>query len=116
MTLLLLILVVENNSSLVIVFFELSMRKAIVVKALWRNTRLLEDKRYEMDVIFDKSADKIPKTRSFIWFLMFAKRSEKVQVQLNNYCHYFVGQKQNVCHFVGILLLAKPYTLSISEG
>ena len=89
------------------------MRKAFVVKALWRNTRLLEDKRYEMDVIFDKSADKIPKTRSFIWFLMFAKRSEKVQVQLNNYCHYFVGQKQNACHFGRDIIVGEAlYTIN----
>ena len=83
----------SDPSPSVVICFDLRRRQAIVIKALWRNTKIHEDGKYEVDVIFDNSEDSIPKAGNFVWFLIFPRSIEKVQVQLNNFCNFFVERK-----------------------
>ena len=89
----------NDPSPSAVVCFDLKKRTGIVLKALWRNMQKREDGKYEMDVLFDNSEDAIPKVGDFVWFLMFPRDIEKVQVQLNNYCNFFVGLRQTMCKF-----------------
>ena len=89
----------NDPSPSAVMCFDLKKRIGIVIKALWRNMRRREDGKYEMDVLFDNSEDAIPKSGNFIWFLMFPRDIEKIQVQLNNYCNFFVGRRQITCKF-----------------